>query len=122
MTAIWSRGPRAADRSRRNGAPVASTESGRLELSSDDALCLSQGANRNPVGYRRCVSPARFSSMPSIAYRLALVAAGDCAATVSLNHLSAWDYAAGHALLRGAGGVLVDDTDARSPTPPTATG
>jgi len=75
-------------------------------------VCLSQGANRNPVGYLACVSPARFVSLPSIAYRLALVATGEYAATVSLNHLSAWDYAAGHALLRGTGGVLVDETGA----------
>ena len=79
-------------------------------LGPQDVVCLSQGATRNPVGYLECVSPARFVSLPSIAYRLALVATGDYAATVSLNHLSAWDYAAGHALLRGVGGVLVDDT------------
>jgi len=33
-------------------------------------------------------------------------------ATVSLNYLSVWDYAAGHALVRGAGGVLVDERGA----------
>jgi ADP-ribosyl-[dinitrogen reductase] hydrolase len=93
---------------RHNGVAV---EHARWErsLGWEDVACLSQGANRNPVGYLTCVSPARFMSLPSIAYRLALVATGEYAATVSLNHLSAWDYAAGHALLRGVGGVLVDD-------------
>lgn len=46
--------------------------------------------------------------MPSIAYRLARVAAGDGDAGVSLVPVSAHDVAAGHALLIGAGGVLVD--------------
>jgi ADP-ribosyl-[dinitrogen reductase] hydrolase len=79
-------------------------------LGTEDIVCLSQAATRNPVGYWTCVAPARFVGLPSIAYRLALVAVGDCVATVSLNYLNAWDYAAGHALLRGAGGVLVDET------------
>jgi ADP-ribosylglycohydrolase len=30
-------------------------------------------------------------------------------ATVSLQHLSSWDFAAGHALVRAAGGVVVDE-------------
>jgi ADP-ribosylglycohydrolase len=47
--------------------------------------------------------------VPSIAHRLALVAAGEGAAAVSLNWPGAWDYAAGHALLRGAGAALVDE-------------
>jgi ADP-ribosyl-[dinitrogen reductase] hydrolase len=95
---------------RHNGVPVEPLELRPRSLGPENVVCLSQGANRNPVGYRACVSPARFVSLPSIAYRLALVATGEYVATVSLNHLSAWDYAAGHALVRGAGGVLVDET------------
>jgi len=95
-----------------NGTPVDQVEVRLPGLAPEDVVCLSQGANRNPVGYLACVSPARFVSLPSIAYRLALVATGEYAATVSLNHLSAWDYAAGHALLRGAGGVLTDEAGA----------
>jgi fructose-1,6-bisphosphatase/inositol monophosphatase family enzyme/ADP-ribosylglycohydrolase len=79
------------------------------QLGSEDVVGLSQGANRNPVGYLACVAPSRFISSPSIAYRLALVAAGEHAATVSLNYVHAWDTAAGHALLRAAGGVAVDE-------------
>ena len=48
---------------------------------------------------------------------------------VSLNSPEGLDYAAGHALLRGVGGVLLDETDKRSPmarkgqaTSPCATG
>ena len=57
----------------------------------------------------RCVAPARYLGMPSIAYRLALAAAGEGVAGVALKRPTAWDYAAGHALLRAAGGELVDE-------------
>src|SRR6202035_5596768 len=60
----------------------------------------------------RAVAPACFVALPSIAYRLARVAAGDGVAAVSLNGPCGWDYAAGHALIRGAGGVLLDETGA----------
>lgn len=70
---------------------------------------LSQGADRNPGANSDCVRPARYIALPSIAYRLARVAVGDGVAAVSLNGPVGWDYAAGHALLRGAGGVLVDE-------------
>jgi ADP-ribosyl-[dinitrogen reductase] hydrolase len=78
-------------------------------LGTEEVVCLSLGANRNPVGNLAAVTPARFLGMPSIAYRLALVAVGECTAAVSLQHLSAWDFAAGHALVRAAGGVVVDE-------------
>jgi fructose-1,6-bisphosphatase/inositol monophosphatase family enzyme len=92
---------------RRNGiALLERTWSERLIAS--DVVALSQAGNRNPVGYLACVTPARYVSCPSIAYRLALVAAGEHVATVSLNYLRPWDFAAGHALVRAAGGVLVD--------------
>lgn len=93
---------------RRNGLPVAPIiwQPG---LRPEDVVCLSLAANRNPVGNLAAVAPARFRGMPSIAYRMALVAVGECAATVSLQHLSAWDFAAGHALVRAAGGVVVDE-------------
>ncbi|MCY1384718.1 hypothetical protein D9M69_730110 [compost metagenome] len=46
--------------------------------------------------------------MPSIAYRLARVAAADAVAGVSLVPVSAHDIVAGHALLIGAKGVLLN--------------
>jgi ADP-ribosyl-[dinitrogen reductase] hydrolase len=93
---------------RRNGAPVTRAH-WTTGLDASDVVALSQGANRNPLGYGGCVAPARFVGLPSIAYRLALVAYGECAATLSLNQLGMWDYAAGHALVRGAGGVVLDE-------------
>jgi ADP-ribosylglycohydrolase/fructose-1,6-bisphosphatase/inositol monophosphatase family enzyme len=92
----------------RNGKPVP-PRLWTAELTSGDVVGLSQAGNRNPVGYLACVRPARYVSCPSIAYRLALVAAGEHVATVSLNYLRPWDYAAGHALVHAAGGALVDE-------------
>jgi len=92
---------------RRNGRPV--------EASLPDALgplevvLVSSAGDTDPRGNLACVAPARFRAVPSIAHRLALVAAGEAAAAVSLNWPSAWDYAAGHALLRGAGATLLDE-------------
>lgn len=51
----------------------------------------------------------RVRALPSPAYRLALAAAGEVDAAVSLTHgLDAWDIAGGHALLIGAGRAIVD--------------
>jgi ADP-ribosyl-[dinitrogen reductase] hydrolase len=91
----------------RNGRPLV-PRGWSDDLRADDVVGLSQGAMRNPVGYLPCISPASYITSPSIAYRLALVAAGDHVATVSLNYLRPWDYAAGHALVRAAGGVMLD--------------
>lgn len=56
-----------------------------------------------------CCFPLRYRAVPSIAYRLGLAAVGDGAAAVSYHSPGAWDYAAGHALLRGAGGIFVNE-------------
>lgn len=56
-----------------------------------------------------CLAPYRVMAVPSIAYRLALVAAGEGAAAVSWHGPGDWDYAAGHALLRAAGSIFVDE-------------
>ena len=69
---------------------------------------ISQAADQNSTANAACVQPARYIRMPSIAYRLALVAAGEGVAAVSLNGPVGWDYAGGHALIRGASGILVD--------------
>ncbi|MBS1875240.1 MAG: ADP-ribosylglycohydrolase family protein [Acidobacteria bacterium] len=60
----------------------------------------------------RAMYPMRFRGSPSIAYRLALMAVGEADATISLNAPHSWDYAAGHALLMGAGGRLADGVGA----------
>lgn len=92
---------------RRNGRPVEA----RLPegLAAEDVVLLSGGADRDPEMNLRGCAPARYRPVPSIAHRLALVAAGEAAGTVSLFAPGAWDYAAGHALLRASGAVLLDD-------------
>jgi ADP-ribosylglycohydrolase len=91
----------------RNGRPLAT----RLPtaLSPSDVVLVSANGDRDSEGNLRCVAPARFRAVPSIAHRLALVASGEAAAVTSLFAPGAWDYAAGHALLRGVGGVLLDE-------------
>jgi ADP-ribosylglycohydrolase/fructose-1,6-bisphosphatase/inositol monophosphatase family enzyme len=91
---------------RRNGVPVDVVHPERL-LRHHVVLVSSKG-DRDPQGNLRCAAPARYRTVPSIAHRLALVAAGEAAAATSLFAPGAWDYAAGHALLRASGAVLVD--------------
>ena len=92
----------------RNGAEVRFDLS-RATLKAGAIVFLNHSTAKRPVALGAAVAPARFVSLPSIAYRLARVAAGDGVATVSLNAPGGIDYAAGHALLRGAGGVLLDE-------------
>jgi ADP-ribosylglycohydrolase/fructose-1,6-bisphosphatase/inositol monophosphatase family enzyme len=92
----------------RNAAPVERSPWPN-QLGPDDAVLVSQGADWHPAGNLSCVAPARFIPVASIAYRLALVASGEGVAGVSLNGPGAWDYGAGHALLRAVGGVLIDE-------------
>ncbi|HXK11984.1 MAG TPA: inositol monophosphatase family protein [Vicinamibacteria bacterium] len=91
----------------RNGQPVEPSLPD--ALGPHDVVLVSSSGDSDPTGNLACTSPARFRTLPSIAHRLALVAAGEAAATASLHWPSAWDYGAGHALLRGAGAVLVDE-------------
>ena len=55
------------------------------------------------------IQPYRYRAFPSIAYRLALAAVGDGEAAVSWHTPGDWDYAAGHALIRGAGGIFFNE-------------
>jgi ADP-ribosylglycohydrolase len=71
-------------------------------------VLVSSGGSRSPLVNLECAGPARFRAVPSIAHRLAIAAAGEVAAATSVHSPGAWDYAGGHALLRGAGGAFVD--------------
>ncbi len=79
------------------------------EPSSNCTVLLSHHADHNAEANARLVYPMRYRAMPSIAYRLALVAAGEGDAAVSLNSPEFWDLAGGHAILMGAGGDLYDE-------------
>ena len=93
----------------RNGAEV-TVDLTADELDGKARVFVAHTASVTPVKWGRAVEPARFIAMPGIAYRLARVAVGDGVATLSLGGPRDIDYAAGHALLRGAGGVLLDET------------
>jgi myo-inositol-1(or 4)-monophosphatase len=91
----------------RNGAAVTHDLTDE-ELAPGTIVLLNHTSGLRPMTASFRVAPAGFVPMPSIAYRLARIAVGDAVATMSLNTISALDYAAGHALLRGVGGVLTD--------------
>jgi ADP-ribosylglycohydrolase/fructose-1,6-bisphosphatase/inositol monophosphatase family enzyme len=96
----WAEGAAAV---KRNGRDVAAPPGG-----VPATVLVSHHADRNSEGNAVAVAPMRFRSIPSIAYRLALVAAGEARAAVSLNGPVGWDYAGGHAILLGSGMDLYD--------------
>lgn len=95
----------------RNGQPVVRAPWAE-RLARAHTVLVSQDGDRTQHACRvntELCSPARFRCVPGIAYRLALVAAGDAEAATSIGRPVGWDYAGGHALLRGVGGVLLDE-------------
>ena len=90
----------------KNGAPVAAELPARL--TDLDVVLVSGGGDRAARANMQCTKPARVMSIPSIAHRLAKVAAGEASATTSLYSPRTWDFAAGHCLVLAAGGALVD--------------
>lgn len=92
----------------RNGQPIVSQLSTKT-LSSDEFVMVSAAAINKPELNSELCLPSNFVAMLSIAYRLAKVAAGEGVCGISLFPVSAHDVVAGHALLRGAGGVLFDE-------------
>lgn len=89
-----------------NGEPIAVTEC----TSFDGASLLATSRLLRREIDRITTTPARFDIVNSIAYRLALVAAGRFDATVALGNKSDWDLAAADLILTEAGGIL-SDTD-----------
>ncbi|EPJ76911.1 hypothetical protein CFII64_27428 [Pseudomonas sp. CFII64] len=95
----------------RNGHRIVADLSDQL-LTEKTTVMVSAAADGKPEINSQLCAPAAFHSMPSIAYRLAKVAAGDGVCGCSLYPVSAHDVVAGHALLIGAKGVLVDENGA----------
>src|SRR5882762_10307642 len=91
----------------RNGRPVASDLAQRRLEAGSFVLATASSALR-PETWSRAVFPARYAALPSIAYRLARVAAGDAVATLSIHPVAEYDIAAGLALIKAAGGVMLD--------------
>lgn len=71
-------------------------------------VLTSVGSERRAKVYIERLAPWRFKPVPSIAHRLALVAAGEAVAALGLRGPRDWDYAGGHALLLGNGLELLD--------------
>lgn len=95
----------------RNRSPV-HVDLSKQQLSESSLVMVSSAAGNKPQINRELCAPGDFYPMPSIAYRLARVAVGDGVCGVSLYPVSAHDVVAGHALLLGANGVLVDELGA----------
>lgn len=93
----------------RNGDPIYIDLSKQV-LSEASMVMVSAAAGNKPLTNKELCTPAGFYPMPSITYRLAKVAAGDGICGLSLYPVSAHDVVAGHALLIGANGVLVDES------------
>lgn len=90
---------------KKNASPISVSDRSRF----DGARILAE---------RKLMDPARWTSpwpatltsetRASAAYRMALVAAGDFDATLSLTHKSDWDLAAGDLIVHEAGGTVTD--------------
>jgi len=88
----------------RGGEEVA--QSDRVRVSGRPLVLASGGSDTASGAFSGICAPYRFRAEPSIAYRFALVAAGEADAAFSIHDPSDYDVAAGHALLIGAGGDL----------------
>jgi len=103
-TIAWAEASRAI---MRNGRPVTNDLS-RQSLYAGGFVWATASAALKPVCWSVAVAPARYIAMPSIAYRMARIAAGDGVATVSLHAVNEYDIAAGMALIAAANGVVLD--------------
>ena len=103
-TIAWAEGANAI---LRNGKPVKAGLAGR-RLAAGEIVWATGSSALRPATWSSAVAPARYVAMPSIAYRMARVAVGDGIATVSTHPVNEYDVAAGIALIRAAGGVVLD--------------
>jgi ADP-ribosyl-[dinitrogen reductase] hydrolase len=103
-TIAWAEG---AGPMRRNGEPLA-PDLARARLERGTFVWCTESGARRPGFFAQGAAPARFIAMSSIAYRLARAAAGDGVAAISAHSVHEYDIAAGAALVRGAGGVMLD--------------
>ena len=100
----WAEG---CDPLTRNGLPVAA-RSWPDTLTADSVAIVSHAAEKATLENLTAMTPARYRTETSIAYRLALLAAGEDDVCICLSSAGDWDYAGGHALLQASSGTLVD--------------
>lgn len=95
---------------KRNGQEVKPNWS---ESWNEATICVSNSADRISEAYQHVLNSegqvgCQYRVAPGIAYRLALCAVGEGEVAISLASPRDFDFAAGHALLIGAGGDLLD--------------
>ncbi len=91
-----------------NGTPI--TPSGQATI--DGASLLASWTEMKKRRWREAMSEASFTTIGSLAYKLALVAAGRYSGLVSLRSCSDWDIAAAVLILKESG-ALISDGDGR---------
>jgi len=92
----------------RNGVSIYRNRSKSIDPTTA-VIAVSQDADSKTEQNLTCSLSMKYLAIPSIAYRLALVAVGDVSAGVSLAYPTDYDCAAGHALLRAVGYELYSD-------------
>ena len=105
-TYAWAEG---AGPLRRNGRPLNCDLRGGT-LAPGALVYATASAALRPLAFSRAVAPARYVALASVAHRMARVAAGDGVATLSTHAVHEHDIAAGAALLRACGGVVLDSS------------
>ena len=115
-TIAWAEG---APSILRNGRPVKNDLSRRGLAAGELAFATASSALK-PVSWSLAAAPARYVAMPSVAYRMARIAAGDGVVTVSTHSVNEYDIAAGMALIAAANGVNLD-ADGRDVVSPCST-
>ena len=103
-TIAWAEG---AGPMQRNGKSIV-TDLRERRLAAGELVWATAASASRPATFARAAAPARVVALPSIAYRLARIAAGDGIATFSVHGVNEYDVAAGVALIRAAGGVALD--------------
>src|SRR6185503_10824702 len=102
-TVAWAEGARL----QRNGRPI-DVDLSQRKLAPGEFVLATASTMQRPETWARAVAPAHFVAAPSIAYRLARVAAGDAVATVSMHGVNEYDVAAGLAMITAARGIMLD--------------
>src|SRR6185503_13784747 len=102
-TIAWAEGARL----QRNGRPI-DVDLSQRKLAPGEFVLATASTMQRPETWARAVAPAHFVAAPSIAYRLARVAAGDAVATVSMHGVNEYDVAAGLAMITAARGIMLD--------------
>src|SRR5262245_43345303 len=102
-TIAWAEGAKL----QRNGQPL-EVDLSQRKLAQGEFVLATASTVQRPETWARAVAPAHYVALPSIAYRLARVAAGDAVATLSVHEVNEYDVAAGLALVHAARGVVLD--------------